>query len=74
MPASACPKCGFNSFELTYLTSGDPNTNVRAVQCESCGTIVGVMDDLDSILSKIERRLEALEKKLGERHAVELSP
>jgi uncharacterized Zn finger protein len=65
MPASTCPKCGFNSFELTFLTSGDPNTNVRAVQCESCGTIVGVMDDLESILSSLEKRLKAVEKKLG---------
>jgi uncharacterized Zn finger protein len=66
MPVSSCPKCGFHSFELTYLTSGDPNTNVRAVQCESCGAVVGVMDDLESILSSVEKRLEALEKKLGD--------
>ena len=66
MPASTCPKCGNQSFELTYLTSTDPGAGVRAVQCEACGTIVGVMDDLDSTLAKIETRLAALETKLGE--------
>jgi transcription elongation factor Elf1 len=65
MPAaSSCPKCGHHSFELTYLTSGSPKTTIRAVQCESCGAIVGVLDDLSEILARIEKRLKAIEQNL----------
>jgi transcription elongation factor Elf1 len=65
MPAvSSCPKCGYHSFELTYLTSGNPKTTISAVQCESCGAIVGVSDDLSEILASIDKRLKAIEQKL----------
>jgi uncharacterized Zn finger protein len=65
MPAaSSCPKCGQHSFELTYLTSGNPRTNISAVQCENCGAIVGVLDDLGKTLASVERRLKAIEQKL----------
>jgi transcription elongation factor Elf1 len=65
MPAaSSCPRCGQHSFELMYLTSGDPKTNISAVQCENCGAIVGVLDDLGKTLASIERRLKAIEEKL----------
>jgi hypothetical protein len=47
-----------------YLTSGDPKTSISAVQCESCGAIVGVLDDLGKTLASIERRLKAIEEKL----------
>src|SRR5215210_1588444 len=47
MPASTCPTCGFDSFELAYLISPELKANeaVRAVQCERCGTVVGVLED-----------------------------
>jgi transcription elongation factor Elf1 len=65
MPAaSSCPKCGHHSFELTYLTSGSPKTTISAVQCESCGAIVGVLDDLSEKLARIEKRLKAIEQNL----------
>ncbi|MDT4955048.1 MAG: hypothetical protein QOJ02_3186 [Acidobacteriota bacterium] len=65
MPAaSSCPKCGHHSFELMYLTSGSPKTTISAVQCESCGAIVGVLDDLSEKLARIEKRLKAIEQKL----------
>jgi uncharacterized Zn finger protein len=65
MPAaSTCPKCGQHSFELTYLTSGNPKTNISAVQCENCGAIVGVLDDLGKIIASMEKRLKAIEQKL----------
>lgn len=66
MPASSCPKCEYQSFELIYLTSGNAETSIRAVQCERCGAIVGVLDDFGSIFSGIEERLKAIERKLGE--------
>jgi hypothetical protein len=47
-----------------YLTSGDPKTSISAVQCENCGAIVGVLDDLGKTLARIERRLKAIEEKL----------
>jgi transcription initiation factor IIE alpha subunit len=47
-----------------YLTSGSPKTTISAVQCESCGAIVGVLDDLSEILASIEKRLKAVEQKL----------
>jgi len=65
MPASSCPKCDHQSFELIYLTSGNAELNLSAVQCERCGAIVGVLEDLSSILSGIEERLKAVEQRLG---------
>jgi transcription elongation factor Elf1 len=61
---SSCPKCGHHSFELTYLTSGNPKTTISAVQCESCGAIVGVLDDLSEMLATIEKRLKVVEQQL----------
>ena len=66
MPASSCPKCSYQSFELIYLTSGNSEMNIRAVQCEMCGAIVGVLDELSSIISSIDERLKAIERKLGD--------
>ena len=66
MPASSCPKCSYQSFELIYLTSGNSEMNIRAVQCEMCGAIVGVLDDLSSMLENIDERLKAVEQKLGD--------
>jgi len=66
MPASSCPKCEHLSFELVYLTSGNSEMSIRAVQCERCGAIVGVLDDLSSLLENIDLRLKALERKLSE--------
>lgn len=65
MPASSCPKCDHQSFELIYLTSGNAEMNLSAVQCERCGAVVGVMDDLSSVLSNIEERLKTIEQKLA---------
>jgi transcription elongation factor Elf1 len=65
MPASTCPKCSHHSFELAVLVSTDSKQTVSAVQCEKCGTIVGVLEDTGPILSKIEKRLRALERKLS---------
>lgn len=66
MPASSCPKCAYQSFELIYLASGNAETGLSAVQCERCGAIVGVLDDLGSVLSSIDERLKAIERKLSE--------
>ena len=66
MPASSCPKCAHQSFELIYLASGTAETGLSAVQCERCGAIVGVLDDLSAVLSSIDERLKAIEQKLGE--------
>ena len=64
MPASSCPNCSHRSFELTYLTSADSETTISAVQCESCGVVVGVLGDNGPILSSIEEKLKALEEKV----------
>jgi uncharacterized Zn finger protein len=64
MPESTCSKCGNQSFELIDLRSTDTKTTIQAVQCESCGTIVGVVEDLSANLTEIERRLKSLEVKL----------
>jgi hypothetical protein len=66
MPASSCPKCDHQSFELIYLTSGNAEMSIRAVQCERCGAIVGVLDDLVSMLSNIDERLKAIERRMGD--------
>jgi predicted nucleic-acid-binding Zn-ribbon protein len=64
MPSSTCFKCGNQSFELTYLTSTDSNTTVRVVQCEYCGAVAGVLDDIATTLSEIDTILKAIEEKL----------
>jgi transcription initiation factor IIE alpha subunit len=51
---------------LIYLTSGNAEMSIRAVQCERCGAIVGVLDELSSKLESIDERLKALERKLGD--------
>jgi hypothetical protein len=50
---------------LAVLVSTDSKQTVSAVQCEKCGTIVGVLEDTGLILSKIEKRLRVLERKLN---------
>jgi transcription elongation factor Elf1 len=64
MPSSTCFKCGNQSFELAHLSSIDSKINIHVVQCESCGSIVGTLDDLTTSLSEIERLLKAIEEKL----------
>ena len=66
MSTSACPTCGLGNFELTHVESDDPTQSekVRLVQCASCGTVVGAMDELRDALGRIEKRLAALERKL----------
>jgi transcription initiation factor IIE alpha subunit len=64
MPSSTCFKCGNQSFELTYLTSIDSKITVQVVQCESCGSVVGALDDFGASLSEIDKTLKAIEEKL----------
>ena len=71
MPASSCPKCSYQSFELIYLTSGNSEMNIRAVQCEMCGAIVGVLDELSSTISSIDERLKAIERRLGDNDSMQ---
>lgn len=64
MASSTCSKCGYQSFELTYLTSADSKISVQIVQCEFCGAIAGALGDLGTSLSEIENLLKAIEEKL----------
>jgi hypothetical protein len=64
MPSSTCFKCGNQSFELLSLASIDSETTVQVLQCESCGAVVGALDDLGAGLSQLETKLKAIEGKL----------
>ena len=64
MPSSTCFICGNQSFELTYLSSGDSKINVQVVQCESCGSIAAVLGYLRASLAELEKVSKASEEKL----------
>jgi len=44
MAASNCPKCSSESFELVGIVPDGSKFRLLAVQCSSCGSVVGVMD------------------------------
>ena len=58
---STCPSCKGGQFELKVIEPHDSRFKVSAVQCRSCGVVVGVMDYLN-----IGTAIQGLEKTMGE--------
>jgi len=42
--SSICPKCSSSRFEAVVETPKKSNFKLLFVRCESCGTVVGVLD------------------------------
>lgn len=67
MATSKCNKCDKTSFEVVEKVPTRSTFKLLFVQCSSCGNVVGVMDyfNIGSMISKLEKRIEKIERKLG---------
>lgn len=67
MAASKCPKCDTGKFECTVNEPLHSNHKVTFIQCQWCGTVVGVLEgrNLGFVLDRIESKLDAIAAKLG---------
>lgn len=70
-----CGKCEKSTFRLQELSlkGEELDYKIISVQCTSCKTPIGVIDDNDALLeqqqariSRVERRLSSIEDKLSE--------
>ena len=48
MPKSKCPKCDATEFAMETISLKNSKTEVVAIQCEICGSVVGVIPDFNS--------------------------
>jgi len=66
MAESKCPKCNHTKFELKAHRLGTGGYSYNLVQCASCGTVVGVVDDrnIPHMLGMILKHLEDIESRL----------
>jgi methyl-accepting chemotaxis protein len=70
-----CGKCGKSAFRVQELSlKGDLEYQITAVQCTSCKTPIGLVDDNNNALlqqqqariSRVEQRLSSIEDKLSD--------
>lgn len=56
---SKCPKCENTSFELAVAAPKGSTVKMYFVQCDKCGSVVGVTDytDTEGILLKMAEKL-----------------
>ena len=59
MATSKCPTCESSRFEMVEMSPGGSRFKVMAVQCSSCGSVVGVTDfyNTASLLEKIAKKI-----------------
>jgi hypothetical protein len=62
MATSRCPRsdCASSSFEIKELKVRDARFRMNAVQCSSCGAVVGIRD-----FQNVPELLDVLATKLG---------
>jgi hypothetical protein len=73
MPASTCATCGSHSFEVVSFVPLRQTYKLSLVQCSSCGTPVGALDqgtkhlveDLRKRIASIDDRLALIARALG---------
>jgi excinuclease UvrABC ATPase subunit len=67
MAQSTCIKCDNHSFELKELKVAQANFKLFAVQCSSCGGVVGIQEymNIGSMLHKQNQALKLIAAKLG---------
>ena len=59
MAFSSCPKCESTRFEMKEMSPTGSKFKVQAVQCSSCGAVVGILDyyNIPALLTKIAKKL-----------------
>lgn len=62
MAVPRCPKCETLVFETNQQTIA--NKNITFVNCVSCGTAVGVMEDYSEEFEKLKSEISYLESKI----------
>ena len=64
MAESICSNCRFNSFEIVKSKLRDSEREVFFVQCVSCGTVVGIVNDDNSerLVSELEEKFLKMEE------------
>jgi hypothetical protein len=76
MAESACPKCSGTHFECVSIEPDNLRVEVSAIQCTSCGAIVGILEDeiiseavcaqIDTLDADIAGKLEFLNRRISE--------
>jgi hypothetical protein len=72
--ATRCGKCEKSTFKVQELNlKGELDYKIISVQCASCKTPIGVIDDNNALLEqqqarilRVERRLSSMEDKLSD--------
>ncbi|VVE06121.1 hypothetical protein PSP20601_02402 [Pandoraea sputorum] len=59
MPTPCCPKCDNTTFETHTISPTGSRYKVNAINCRSCGAVVGVIDyyNTAALLEKIAKKL-----------------
>ena len=62
MATPKCPSCGNHTFELQEFVPKGANYKMFAVQCSSCGVVVGAMEheSNNASLSHLEREINEI--------------
>jgi hypothetical protein len=64
MALSSCPKCNGHSFEVKTIEPSGGNYKENAVQCRSCGVVVGVVGYYNpgALLKEQEKEITKLQR------------
>jgi predicted nucleic-acid-binding Zn-ribbon protein len=67
MAYSTCPKCDSHYFELKEIEPSNSRFKLNAVQCSSCGAVVGVTEyhNVGTIVARIEKIVREIARGLG---------
>lgn len=67
MAMSSCPKCDGHSFEAVDQVPHNSTVKVIFIQCQACGTVVGVKDWLqqEETIRQIKAGVKAIIDHLG---------
>lgn len=67
MAKSTCIKCGKSSFESMEIEPAKSNYKMYAIQCASCGGVVGIVPFMNTSAMLIEQNkaIEAIAKHVG---------
>jgi hypothetical protein len=59
MATPVCPKCGNTTFENNIIQPKNSNYKLTAINCDSCGAIIGVLDyfNIGGMLQTLARKL-----------------
>jgi len=58
MAYSKCPKCESYTFEMCPNEPKGSNIVIYFIQCEACGTVVGVTDDSVTLVKKLIEHIQ----------------